>query len=61
MKPDSTQRKPLPMTAETVLDAVGQAVRQAVQAHAQADNLVAEWRDGKVVLSKPEELKPAAE
>jgi len=49
------------MTAETVLDAVGQAVRQAVQAHAQADNLVAEWRDGKVVLSKPEELKPAAE
>ena len=38
--------------------ALRNAVQQALLQHKKAGNPVAEWRDGKVVLIKPEDIHP---
>lgn len=49
------------INAENVLAAITMAVNAAVTAHRKAGNPVADWRDGKVVLMRPEDFKTAAE
>ena len=38
-------------------EAVKKAVRDAVRRHKQAGNPVVTWRDGKIVILKPEEIE----
>ncbi len=38
-------------------EAVKQAVRDAVRRHKQAGNPVVTWRDGKIVILKPDEIE----
>ena len=39
-----------------ILDALRQAVREALLNHKRAGNPVASWKDGKVVLIQPEDI-----
>lgn len=39
-----------------ILEAIAQAVREAVLAHKRAGNPVAVWRDGQVVWLQPDEI-----
>lgn len=45
---------------DVVDKAIRQAVREALLKHKRAENPVAVWRDGKVVLLQPEEILPAS-
>jgi hypothetical protein len=42
---------------DELLNSVRKAVREAVREHQRAGNPVAEWRDGRVVLIPPEEIR----
>ncbi len=39
-----------------ITETLQRAVREAVQAHRRAGNLIAAWKDGKAVLIKAEEI-----
>ena len=40
-----------------ILDAIGDAVTEAIRDHRRAGNPIAEWRDGRVVLVPPEQIE----
>jgi hypothetical protein len=42
---------------ERILDAIGDAVQEAIRDHKRAGNPIAEWRDGRVVLVPPDEIE----
>ena len=42
---------------ESIVDAVADAARRAVLEHKRLGNPIAEWRDGHVVLTPPEEIE----
>lgn len=42
---------------DRMLDAIGDAVEEAIRDHKRAGNSIAEWRDGRVVLVPPEEIE----
>jgi hypothetical protein len=44
-----------------MLDAMQQAVREALADHKRAGNPIATWRDGAVVWIPPEEIEPERE
>ena len=56
LKPDSSNL--LVKHSKTVERVYRKAVREALLKHKQANNPVAIWRDGKVVLIPPEEILP---
>lgn len=42
---------------DRILDAIGDAVEEAIRDHKRAGNPIAEWRDGRVVLVPPEQIE----
>jgi hypothetical protein len=42
---------------DRILDAIGDAVQEAIRDHKRAGNPIAEWRDGRVVLVPPEQIE----
>jgi hypothetical protein len=42
---------------DRILDAIGNAVQEAIREHNRADNPIAEWRDGRVMLVPPEQIE----
>ena len=42
---------------DRILDAIGNAVQEAIRDHKRAGNPIAEWRDGRVVLVPPEQIE----
>jgi len=42
---------------DRILEAIGDAVQQAIRDHKRAGNPIAEWRDGRVVLVPPEQIE----
>jgi hypothetical protein len=45
------------MLQDRILDAIGDAVQEAIRDHKRAGNPIAEWRDGRVVLVPPEQIE----
>lgn len=56
IKPGSAEL--LTAHSETVEEALKKGIRYALRKHQQANNPVAVWRDGKVVLIAPDEILP---
>jgi hypothetical protein len=42
---------------DRIVDAIGDAVQEAIRDHKRAGNPVAEWRDGRVVLVPPDQIE----
>jgi len=40
-----------------ILEAIGDAVQEAIRDHKRAGNPIAEWRDGQVVLVPPDQIE----
>ena len=42
---------------DRIVDAIGDAVQEAIRDHKRAGNPIAEWREGRVVLVPPEQIE----
>jgi hypothetical protein len=48
---------PLHVSAKRIVAVAGHAIRKALREHKRAGNPIAVWRDGKVVMLRPEEIE----
>jgi hypothetical protein len=61
MKPRAEEQRVLPhpdqpWTAQDIEDAVNRAVTAALKRHKERGESVVQWRDGKIVIVKPEDI-----
>jgi hypothetical protein len=42
---------------DRIVEAIGDAVQEAIRDHKRAGNPIAEWRDGRVVLVPPDQIE----
>ena len=61
MKPDDDDSKvfphpDVPWTSQDIEDAVNRAVTAALKRHKERGESVVQWRDGKIVIVKPEDI-----
>jgi hypothetical protein len=42
---------------DRIIEAIGDAVEEAIRDHKRAGNPIAEWRDGRVVLVPPDQIE----
>jgi len=42
---------------DRIVEAIGDAVQEAIRDHKRAGNPIAEWRDGRVVMVPPDQIE----
>jgi hypothetical protein len=45
------------LLGERIVEEAGQAVREAIRDHKRSGHPIAEWKDGRVVLTPPEQIE----